>query len=464
MYFGLVMYTTYDTLLDNPIKLVVAELLFLGDENPDWVSTFVKATVMSWSRFHDYSPSPHRPRAMWLMKELFEDVFAAQEERRFTPKTFTELTIGMLVGLFRLGVATFDACVAIAAATWRKAGPTVTKTAFTLSWLAWTGILVALDSADAWKKNHDLSFTSLFVSVLSIPFQIWNLLRLVYAYCVLWCWVRVMDPSIRFEGYIETATFWDQREALMNMTRMSIWDMAGVMIERNQLKKQIVELKPVMLEEARLEVEDMINELAARTISWRTSHIEMLYDYNHCRRTLDGVMHVLMSTVMGLDPWSGTRGRSMFDSAALLITNDPEPSGLHYKTSIQTFPCVNPEQRSACERDMGHMLYKLTRGVSIGDQYYVPTMDLYNDETWVFDITKIGFRWAECGSDRKPYDFQNRVAYADKVCEIEDYAIDGRLFEWYRDLAAKRDEQEKRKKIQPLFRTYRATGHGRLYI
>jgi hypothetical protein len=131
MYFGLVMYTSYDTLLDDPIKLVVAELLFLADENPERVSTFVKATIMSWSRFRNYSPFQRRLTAMWLMEELFEDTLAAQEERRFTPRTFTELTIGILVGLFRL-----DACVAIAAAIWRKVGPTVTKTAYTLFWLA----------------------------------------------------------------------------------------------------------------------------------------------------------------------------------------------------------------------------------------------------------------------------------------------------------------------------------------
>jgi hypothetical protein len=207
-----------------------------------------------------------------------------------------------------IGVASLNGCIALAAAIWRKIGPTVTKTAVTPSWLAWIGIVNAFDSADAGVKNHGFAWNSLLVFVFSVPLRIWNCLQTIYTYCVVWWWVRVIDPNTRFVSYVPTAIFWEQREALVEMTRMSFWDMAAVIVARNDLTKEIGKLKHTTREEAALEHQAMFKELAERTLSWRTSHIEMISHYHHCRRTLDGAMHCLLCTFLGIDPWTGTNG------------------------------------------------------------------------------------------------------------------------------------------------------------
>jgi hypothetical protein len=112
------MYFTYDKLKEDPIALTVPELLFLNEENPDFVVRFVRGTIMSWDRFWDYSSFPCHADAPWLWEELFLEVFYLQEKRQFTPKTLTGLFVGSLVGLFRLGTAILSFCLNILSMIW----------------------------------------------------------------------------------------------------------------------------------------------------------------------------------------------------------------------------------------------------------------------------------------------------------------------------------------------------------
>jgi hypothetical protein len=84
------------------------------------------------------------------------------------------------------------------------------------------------------------------------------------------------------------------------------------------------------------------------------------------------------------------------------------------------------------------MLYKLAQGISLGDKNgSVPTMGLYDEETWGFDLEKIVFRWAKHWPNKVPFYLKNRVAKPYKVQELEDYAVDGRITEWHKDLPAR---------------------------
>jgi hypothetical protein len=441
------MYFTYDQLTENPINLVVAELVFVNDRNPDFVARFIKGTVMSWSRFGDYSPWPRKPTSMWLLDELFQETFDAQEKRQFTPKTFTELIVGILVGLFRLGITISNFCAILAAAVWSKVGPLVTKLVWALLGLAWTVMVAAFHHIDVLLMKYDFTWDSLLVLLfIRLPTGIWQFFHAIYIWIILAVWIHVMDPHTPFVAYIDMATFWEQREALYDMANMSIWDMARVVIERNNLKKHIANIEPVIREQARQDVNDTIKTLAERAISWRTSHYEMLKDYNHCRMTLDRMVHTLLCVYMGVDAKNGTGGRILFNSAYLVSTEEPSPNGLHYKPSNMSLRKIRPEVKSACERNTANMFRSLRRGVVLGGHNgFVPTMDLYNKETWGFELQRFGFGWAPYHPESAPFDLSKRRVIPEKRKEIEDYALDGRIMDWYKDLPARLERQQQLK-------------------
>jgi hypothetical protein len=105
------------------------------------------------------------------------------------------------------------------------------------------------------------------------------------------------------------------------------------------------------------EVESTIKTLGNRAVSWRTSHEELLSDYNHCRRTLDFMVHTILCGLLHLDPSTGTSGKQFFRSAWLVTTDEPLANGLHYKPATM---CVSSsimsDRKNRCTIDMAMIL------------------------------------------------------------------------------------------------------------
>jgi hypothetical protein len=191
------MHFTYDTLTEDPIALVVSELLFLNEENPDFVARFVRSTIMSWDRFWDYSPFPRHAGAPWLWEKLFLEVFYLQEKRQFTPKTLTGLFVGIVVGLFRLGTAILSFCLNILSTIWRMIGPTVTKGMYVLPLLAWNLFLTLFNLADTQLRESGYTWGSPLVWLCKIlPVRLWQSLiaTCIYMRLVLWIYVQNSCP------------------------------------------------------------------------------------------------------------------------------------------------------------------------------------------------------------------------------------------------------------------------------
>jgi hypothetical protein len=156
---------------------------------------------------------------------------------------------------------------------------------------------------------------------------------------------------------------------------------------------------------------------------------------------------------MNIDP-NGSLASRFFVSACLITTEEPLPNGLHYKPSPMfaegTFVRT---LRNKCGVEMSMILKNLRAGITCGSRFTpVPTMDLYNQDTWAFDLRQMGFNFAAFSPENNPIDLTKRKAKHYQLKEMEDYAAEGRILEWYDDLPAR--PEKKAQKQHAFYNTY----------
>jgi hypothetical protein len=122
--FGAALYLVYDVLPDDPIAITVNELL---DLETCHAYLFASETILSWFRAVNFDDrtSDHRER----LHQLYGAISELMREDKWAPKTFTELFVGMLVGIFRCAraifIVTFIFGIHNLSAFWTMASPSV---------------------------------------------------------------------------------------------------------------------------------------------------------------------------------------------------------------------------------------------------------------------------------------------------------------------------------------------------
>jgi hypothetical protein len=315
--------------------------------------------------------------------------------------------------------------------------------------LAWNLLLTLFNLAYTQLRESGYTWGSPLVWLCKIlPVRLWQsfIATCIYIRLVLWIYVQTPCPrkgKTSFEGHTDLAVSYEQRAAMMNLARMSVWDMAAVIMERDDLKVYIAKLEPTIRQHVMREVKSTTKTLGNRAVSWRISHEKLLSDYNHCRRTLDFMVHTILCGLLHLDPSTGTSGKQFFRSAWLVTTDEPLANGLHYKPATM---CVSSsimcDRKNRCTVHMAMILKDLRRGTQMVNRYgHLPTMDLYNDKTWAFDLRYIGFSFASFLPQNNPIDLNTRQAKPSSKNEIEDYAVQGRILKWFNDLPARLKKQ-----------------------
>jgi hypothetical protein len=164
-------------------------------------------------------------------------------------------------------------------------------------------------------------------------------------------------------------------------------------------------------------------------------------------------MGVILCAFMDIDP-NGPLASRFFVSSHLIITEEPLPNGLHYKpSSLCAAGPATLRTRERCGVEMNRIMKNLRADVVANRFTSVPTMDLYNQETWALDLRQIGFNFAAFNSSEyNPIDLTKRQAKHFQLKEMEDYAAEGRMLEWYDDLPAR--IEKKAQKQHPFYKTH----------
>jgi hypothetical protein len=164
-------------------------------------------------------------------------------------------------------------------------------------------------------------------------------------------------------------------------------------------------------------------------------------------------MNLVVCAVMNVDP-NGPHAYRHFRSSGLVLTDEPLPNGLHYKPNIMFgMGEVDHFYKRRLNSDVRAILSRMRAGSKHKRYTTIPSMDLYNEKTWSFDLRQIGFEFPKFATNHNPFDLTKPRAtnYPQKYKEIEDYAAEGRIIDWYRDLPARRERQAQF--AHPLFRT-----------
>jgi hypothetical protein len=245
---GGIMCLTYDRLTESPAAVVFSELLLLNEVYPCFISSFVR-----------------------------EIVLARQSH-------------GRSLGRFRFIRPIFNFCLDILSWIWGMLSPVITAGIVALASLAWAVIWACLRFAYAQVTEHGYSWESPFRLIYDILTGLYRFLLGCYIYASLWIWVHILNPcpckgKTPFEVSSDLASTYKQHEALQALARLSIWEMADIIMERDNLKFDLEHLESVIRARIMKDIAGMTKALGERAISWRTSHMEMCIDYSESRRT-----------------------------------------------------------------------------------------------------------------------------------------------------------------------------------
>jgi len=427
--FSATMYLTYDTLTEDPVALAAMELLFLDAHTPDFVARFVRTKVMSWR-----SPLPKRPNALWLLGELFGDTYQLQQKDQFTPKTLTELLVGSLVGLYRLARAHFNVMTTPGSAIWSWARPRVTATGMML-----LDKLPTIEQAITSVVTFAPTLWRWLQSYLRYRYEE-VILPAAYFLFVIGCYICKRNSGGGLDDCL--AGSWDYMGAIMEATTLSKDDIAKLLMEKATLKKKLDNALPDARQQAALEAQASMKEVAHRCISWRTSHEEVVKDYNHARRTICQLLGRWAVTLQGKDPFdTSSYLNQIFTPNTIMTTDDPGENGLHYKTNpLFKGGAVMPDVKERCDAFIYRLLYELRHNKKPTHFTFPPRMDPYDEETWAFDLTRIGFTHAWFAPESNPIDLSKRRAIPVSRNSLEDYALAGRLQFWHAEEAERKSE------------------------
>jgi hypothetical protein len=346
-------------------------------------------------------------------------------------------------------------CLKGLAATWTKIQPTVSKVPPFL----FNRSMAFYHFLDAELMNRGYTWKSLARDVfITLPLTVCHTVVGCYRYARMVMWLKIQNPCpckgrTPFEIDIASAASWSQLEALQELTSLSLWDIVGVIIQRNNLRRELQEQETRIRIRILQDVAGTTKELGQRAMSWRTSHEAMCQDYNHCRRTLDLLMSHIVCAMMDINA-NGPEARRFFTSSYLITVPEPLPNGLHYKPSplCSQGPCM-AYMKDKTEASLTLVLESMKQRLSGPSRRgYFPNMDLYDRRTWAFDLKCIGFEFAAFAPQNNPIELNQRFVKPTKQREMEDYAVEGQISEWYDDLPAR--IEKKKQMSHPFFNTW----------
>jgi hypothetical protein len=456
--FGAGLYLVYDVLPEDPIAITVNELLDLDTGHAYF---FVSVTILSWFRdvTFDKQASDHRER----LHQLYGATSNLMRDEKWAPKTFTELFVGMVVGLFRCARTVFDVIVIFGikndSVLWTIIGPSVHRCMRGLvAFGEYTVFRIKdflLNKGYTWRSPfHWISKTR--------PLELWHQLQLLRDFVFLTVWMVAL--RIPFKPDPEKATSWNQRDAYIRLSHMSLKEMAGLILDHDELKVRFDRIEDNVRRELReqLQVDETTQTLAKRAISFRHSLFAMCRDYNAVRNTLDifasRVLNALADEQARNVKWNRT-----FRSARITVANEAFENGLHYKTvrNHGSFELpLKEDVKGICQKDMARIFSKLRWSCGSPSSRpspnklkhgytYIPTMDLFKRETWAFDLGLIGFHPHGISSSESPHlDGEPGTKLRDWR-ELEDYVMKDQVLQWYEELPAR--EERKRQLAHPFY-------------
>jgi hypothetical protein len=435
------MYLTYDQLIEDPASLAYSEMISLLGDNQGVVAIRL---LVFYAKLIGYDPITHRNQPGWTH---FHENYLRQQDGSFTPKTVEELFVGGLVALFRLACVVFRFCLPFLLGLWNRIWNRIRR----------SNLVANVGNTLKWLPGFLCFALPCFAGVLLYRVLV-GLKDCIIAGCSflrLATWTLIQNPC-PCKGRVpwerdpySTGKSNKQRIALQELARMSIWDMADLVLERDGLLNKLDNLESTLRKQLGQDVEHITKALGQRAISWRTSHTELLKDYNHCRTTLDYVMSRFLCEILNINP-EGPFARPFFRSAYLTSTIEPLSNGLHYKPSdYYSRSPVTFDEYDKCSSTLLYALRMAKKGVGFNGAWLPLSMDLYDEKTWGFDLKRIGFQFANYKPGSNPIDLKKRQAQPDKLQEMEDYAVEGRMLQWYEDEPARL--LKKRRLQHPFF-------------
>jgi hypothetical protein len=169
-------------------------------------------------------------------------------------------------------------------------------------------------------------------------------------------------------------------------------------------------------------------------------------------------MNLVVCLMLNLDP-DGEQGHDarFFKSHGLTVTDEPMPNGLHYKPN-NWFGTdqIDPFKKRTTEPDIRAILSRIRREMKGQRLTLIGRIDMYNEKSHTFDLRKIGFHFPAHLPDHNPFDLTEFRAkkYPQRDQNIEDYAAEGRVTEWYRDLPARHEREAQRTSMHPFFKAW----------
>jgi hypothetical protein len=108
---------------------------------------------------------------------------------------------------------------------------------------------------------------------------------------------------IPFKPDPEKATLWDQRDAYIRLSYMSLKEMADLIMDHDKLKVRFDLIEDHVCQNLKdqLQVDETTKALAKRAISFRHSLFAMCRDYNAVRNTLDIFANRVLNALVNKD-------------------------------------------------------------------------------------------------------------------------------------------------------------------
>jgi hypothetical protein len=353
-----------------------------------------------------------------------------------------ELFIEAALGLGRLMSSTLRRVGNAASTSCIKARPTVVRgLGFMVGRLG--RYLVSLyHFIDEQLMQHGCTWKSPLVWICkTLPVGVFMWLRAAFALFRLRLWLGQKPLDVN----LNLAYDYKRRDALEQVALMNVYDMAEVVMERNDLKVEVAEMEPKVRKEVRNEEHNFVVELGGRCIGLRTSLQCLLMDYNWLLSVLDTIVSIYINEMHGIASSSNYTRRYTRSSQRGYCEN-PTPNGLHYKV----YPCTAPYDLSDQQRnvyaDLVIKLLEQSRGGTIRTSmtrtspfFAIPMMDLLGKSTWGLDVhfphfVRLNGSFAKQGAHANHVDPSQRIAKPRPDNAIEDYAARGDVQQWYNDL------------------------------
>jgi hypothetical protein len=197
---------TYDRLTESPAAVVLNELLLLNEVYPCFFSSFVR------------------------------EILLAQQ------------SYGLSLGRFRFLRAIFNFCFGILLKIWGMLSPVITAGLVKLASLAWGALWACLRFTFAQVTEHGYSLESLFRLTYNALAGLWHCLVGCCLFVYLLMWLHILNPcpckgKTPLEVSPNLKKTFKQRDAFRALARLSIWELADIIMERDTLKLDLKHLE-----------------------------------------------------------------------------------------------------------------------------------------------------------------------------------------------------------------------------